>query len=110
SFHFVGHVRVENLPKGLGVHVFHPKVGGVAAAVVLAPPGGSVPIEDKLAAVGGIAAPVAPVGVERLLEAPIHRDAIGAENAGLDAPTGGIEDHELGVARPSDATVSNAVV
>src|SRR5262249_36934982 len=62
GFLLIGQFLVEDFFERVLADVEDPEVGGVAAAVVFAPPGHGVAVEGKLLAVGRIAAPVAPVG------------------------------------------------
>ena len=51
------------------LNIHHPKIRGVAASVMLAPPHHGMPVENQFAAVGRVAAPIAPIGRDRLLPA-----------------------------------------
>src|SRR2546425_742719 len=76
---------------------------------MFAPPRRGMPVKDKLCAVRRIAAPVAPIGVERLFEATLGRDPVETKHAGIHAPARGIENHVVGVARPAHHRVGGAM-
>ena len=93
----------------LSAHVEHPQIGGVAAAIVLAPPDHRVPIESEFAAVGRIAAPVAPIGEHRLFDIAGERDFVQVRDAGKHQAARRLEDDLARVARPTDDGVAGTM-
>src|SRR5262249_8147449 len=106
---FVGQVGVEDLLEGVLLDVKDPQIGGVAAAVVLAPPDHGVAVGGGLLAVGRVAAPEAPVGEHGLFQAGVDGDLVEAGDAGVDLAARRGEDDAARVTRPADDGVGGAV-
>src|SRR5215472_10727272 len=64
-------VPISELLELPGFDVHNPEIGGVTAAIVLAPPNHGMAIEGELAAILGIAAPVAPVRGHGMFQASV---------------------------------------
>src|SRR5829696_1215457 len=88
-----------------------PEVGCIAAAIVLARPGGGMTVEHERLAIGRIVAVIAPVQGKRLLQSTVDADLVQDGNAREGAvATRRAEDHLLRVARPSYDVVAAGVI
>src|SRR5579872_488898 len=76
-------VTIRQMGVFLRLHVHDPEIGGIAPAIVLAPPDHGMAVEDKFASVRGVAAPISPIGGDRLLQAAINGYLIKVGNAGI---------------------------
>src|SRR5262249_2799324 len=87
----------------------HPEIGGVTAAIVLAPPHHGMAIEGQLGAVGRIGTPVAPVGRDRMLQAALDRDLIEIRNTRIQQPARRLKQNLFAAGGPADNQIRRGV-